>query len=58
MVVLWARNSTRGRRTSPVDTGELENCTVYKEKLCRYPENCNTQFVRDNIKEKILYLYV
>jgi hypothetical protein len=37
-IVLWARNYTRGRRTSPIDKGELENCTVKGEKLCRYLE--------------------
>jgi hypothetical protein len=36
--VIWTKNYTRGRRTSPVDKGELENCAVKTEKLCRYPE--------------------
>jgi hypothetical protein len=32
------RNYTRGRRTSSIDKGELENCTVKTEKLLRYSE--------------------
>jgi hypothetical protein len=36
--VLWARNYTRGRRTSANDKGEFENCAVKAEKLCGYPE--------------------
>jgi hypothetical protein len=36
--VLWARNDSRGKRTSTVDKGELENCTVETEELCEYPE--------------------
>jgi hypothetical protein len=38
MTVLCSRNSPRGRRPSPADTGELENCTVKAEKLFGYPE--------------------
>jgi hypothetical protein len=36
--VLWARNYTRGRRTSANDKGEFENCAVKEEKLYRYSE--------------------
>jgi hypothetical protein len=28
----------KGRRTSMVEMGELENCAIKAEKLCRYPE--------------------
>jgi hypothetical protein len=37
-VVLWARNYTRGTKTSTFEKGELENYAVKIEKLCGYPE--------------------